>query len=254
MLCNANILPCFEQIFCHILILGLDLISNSRFAYVILNTYSSCCVDADCSTYRHNCCTCKIWITRIGYSNRTRTWKSTRPTTANVSIYKLTTSNYQVHFMTNLKLRNPQTGQMVPPCMDIKPMEGWCLENSDLCTKRIEECHDLMEANTASVGTGNALVAFLVIAGKNFLMSRVWSNYYFKFWLLLRVQCWRSKMASMTKMKMVMKTILVHSIMDEQKQRTMDSTAPVTAKENSLCKTVKHHPNLFNSIYTHVHF
>ena len=69
----------------------------------------------------------------------------------------------------SLKLRNPQTGQMVPPCMDIRPMEGWCLENSELCTQRIEECHDLMEANTASVGTGNALVAFLVIAGENYL-------------------------------------------------------------------------------------
>merc|ERR1712113_370817 len=59
---------------------------------------------------------------------------------------------------------NPQTGQMVPPCMDIRPMEGWCLENSELCTQRIEECHDLMSANTASVGTGNALLVFLIIA------------------------------------------------------------------------------------------
>ena len=60
--------------FSGILILGLDFISNSRFAYVILNTYSSCCVDADCSTYRHNCCTCKIWITRISYSHSHSKW------------------------------------------------------------------------------------------------------------------------------------------------------------------------------------
>ena len=56
---------------------------------------------------------------------------------------------------------------MVPPCMEIRPMEGWCVDNSELCQQRIKECHDLMEANTASVGTGNALIAFLVIARKN---------------------------------------------------------------------------------------
>ena len=74
---------------------------------------------------------------------------------------------------------------MVPPCMDIRPMEGWCLENSELCTQRIEECHDLMEANTASVGTGNALVAFLVIAGKNY--SFRWVEIDFFFQLLFQV-------------------------------------------------------------------
>ena len=66
----------------------------------------------------------------------------------------------------NFSFRNPQTGQMVPPCMEIKPMEGWCLENSELCQQRIKECHDLMESNTASVGTGNALLVFLIIARK----------------------------------------------------------------------------------------
>ena len=40
------------------------------------NLFFSCCADAPCSTDCHNCRNCKIWITRTGYSDRTRTRKS----------------------------------------------------------------------------------------------------------------------------------------------------------------------------------
>ena len=53
-------------------------------------------------------------------------------------------------------------------CTGFNAMSEWCRQNQEICFKRIQECHDLMDGEGKAIGTCKAYLAFLVILSKIF--------------------------------------------------------------------------------------
>ena len=53
-------------------------------------------------------------------------------------------------------------------CTGFDAMSEWCRGNREMCFKRIEECHELMDGAGKAIGTCKAYLAFVVILRKTF--------------------------------------------------------------------------------------